>query len=62
VFSGDAIPISRSAYLHIVADDGAVGELFRSWRAASVCGIEFARLPGHANISTTQRYMHLDDR
>jgi site-specific recombinase XerC len=26
-------------------------------------GIEFARrLPGHANISTTQRYMHLDDR
>ena len=26
-------------------------------------GIEFARRPlGHANISTTQRYMHLDDR
>ena len=26
-------------------------------------GIEYARrLLGHANISTTQRYMHLDDR
>ena len=26
-------------------------------------GIEFARrLLGHANISTTQRYMHLEDR
>jgi site-specific recombinase XerD len=26
-------------------------------------GIEFARrLLGHANISRTQRYMHLDDR
>ena len=26
-------------------------------------GIKFARrLLGHANISTTQRYMHLDDR
>src|SRR5689334_10639167 len=26
-------------------------------------GIEYARrLPGHANISTTQRYMHLDER
>jgi integrase len=26
-------------------------------------GIEFARrLLGHANISTTRRYMHLDDR
>jgi site-specific recombinase XerC len=26
-------------------------------------GIEYARrLPGHANISPTQRYMHLDDR
>jgi len=26
-------------------------------------GIEYARrLPGYAHISTTQRYMHLDDR
>jgi len=26
-------------------------------------GTEYARrLPGHANISTTQRYIHLDDR
>jgi site-specific recombinase XerD len=31
--------------------------------AAAVCGTEYARrLLGHTNISTTQRYMHLDDR
>ena len=34
-------------------------------RKSKICrekGIEYARrLLGHANISTTQRYMHLDD-
>jgi site-specific recombinase XerD len=45
--------------------NGLVLTLARHNCGTKICrekGIEFARrLPGHTNISTTQRYMHLDD-